>query len=136
MTDHEALGSSRFLGERIRQRRSEAGLSLSALALKADVSKGYLWNLESGEGQKRPSGRTLYRIAAALGTTMSDLLGQRLLTEEPEQIPPALLEFAREASLSETDIRMLAGVNFRGQQPHDKAAWEFIWRAIRASVNE
>lgn len=35
----------------------------------AGVSKGYLWNLEKGETDGRPSGRTLYQIARALGTS-------------------------------------------------------------------
>jgi hypothetical protein len=31
---------------------------------------------------------------------------------------------------------MLAGINFRGQQPTDRDAWAFVWRAIRASVGD
>lgn len=63
------------IGDRIRERRAETKLSISALADRAKVSKGYLWSLEKGETDARPSGRTLYKIAEALGTTMSDLLG-------------------------------------------------------------
>jgi transcriptional regulator with XRE-family HTH domain len=122
------------VGKRIRQRREELNLSLSALAEKAGVAKSYLSSLESGQGNPRPSGRTLYRIAEALGTTMSDLLGTRLLLDTPTEISPSLEEFAEEAGLTDRDIGMLAGINFRGQQPQDKEAWAFVWRAIKASV--
>jgi len=122
------------LGEKLRKRREEAGLSLSKLAERAGVSKGYLWSLENGRANARPSGRTLYAIARELGTTMTDLLGQQMLTESPRTVPDSLRAFAAEEDLSETDVQMLAGVNFRGQQPDDVESWRFIWRAIRAGV--
>ena len=125
---------SSTVGEQIRFRRTELGLSLTALAEKAGVAKSYLSNLENGRTNARPSGRTLYRIAEALGTTMSDLLGTRLLVEPTQTFPPSLVEFAKAAHLSDRDVAMLAGINFRGHQPSDRDSWAFIWRAIRASV--
>ena len=65
---------------------------------------------------------------------MTDLLGQQILTESPRNVPDSLRAFAAEEDLSETDVQMLAGVNFRGQQPHDVESWRFIWCAIRAGV--
>lgn len=124
------------VGQRIRQRRSELGITLTALADRAGVAKSYLSSLENGQGNQRPSGRTLYRIAEALGTTMSDLLGTRLLVDPDHEVPAALREFAAYAGLSDRDIAMLAGINFRGQQPADRDAWAFVWRAIRASVDD
>lgn len=123
-----------FLGAQIRRRRTELGLSLTSLADKAGVAKSYLSNLENGKTNSRPSGRTLYRIASALGTTMSDLLGTRLLVEPTQAVPPSLVEFAEDAHLSDRDVAMLAGINFRGQQPSDRDSWAFVWRAIRTSV--
>src|SRR5438105_7780427 len=125
------------IGARIRQRREEVGMSLSHLSELANVSKGYLWSLEQGKTNARPSGDTLYRIAKALGTTMSDLLGRTLLIDQPEldDLPPGLAEFAAAANLPETDVAMLASVNFRGEQPQDAESWEFIYRAIQMSVN-
>lgn len=127
------------VGGQIRRRREEAGLSLTKLAELAGVSKGYLWSLENAdqaEIKRRPSGQTLYRIAETLGVTMSDLLGRQLLVEQPRQIPPELEEFAREAELPQTDVEMLAAINFRGEQPRDKESWAFVYRAIRSSVGE
>lgn len=124
------------IGERIRLRRDELGLSLSALATKAGVSKGYLWSLEKGETEARPSGRTLYAIAEALGTTMSDLLGRELLVEPSPEIPDSLREFAQAEGLTDKDVQMLAGINFRGRRPADRDSWSHVWWAIRASVRE
>jgi transcriptional regulator with XRE-family HTH domain len=125
------------IGARIRQRRQEADVSLSRLSELAQVSKGYLWSLEQGKTNARPSGDTLYRIAAALGTTMSDLLGRTLLVDQPEldDLPPGLAEFAHDANLPEKDIAMLSAVNFRGEQPRDAESWQFVYRAIQMSVN-
>lgn len=124
------------IGDRIRERRGEAKLSISALADRAKVSKGYLWSLEKGETDARPSGRTLYKIAEALGTTMSDLLGEELLADPApaDEIPPELAAFAKSEGLTKPDIRMLAAVNFRGQRPQDADGWRLVWGAIKASV--
>lgn len=124
------------IGARIKQRRDELGLSLSRLSEIANVSKGYLWSLEKGESKARPSGDTLYRIARALGVTMSDLLGRKLLTETtaPDELPSGLADFAKQAGLPQTDVDMLAQVNFRGEQPQTAEDWEFVYRAIQRSV--
>jgi transcriptional regulator with XRE-family HTH domain len=127
---------SRKLGARIRTLRKEAGLSLTALAERADVSKGYLWTLERGETKTRPSGETLHRIAKALGTTIADLLGRSVEPGDRPAVPGSLRKFAQEAKLSERDMLMLARVNFRGQQPRRAEDWEFIWQAIRRSVEQ
>ncbi len=120
------------IGDRIRRYRGEAGLSLSQLAMSAGVSKGYLWSLENVAG-KRPSGETLYAIAEALGVTMSSLLGRRLLTTQPTDIPDSLQDFARAKMLPENDVRMLAGIEFRGVRPQTRERWEHIYNAIRMS---
>jgi transcriptional regulator with XRE-family HTH domain len=122
------------IGQRIRQRREELGWSLSRLAEEAGVGKGYVWSLEKGDTKARPSGQTIYRIAEALGVTMSDLLGRELLTEPTRQRPPELLKFAKRENLPETDIEMLSSISFRGKRPVSEQDWEFIYRAIRASV--
>lgn len=130
------MGELSPVGKRIRQRREELGITLTALADKASVAKSYLSSLENSQTNARPSGRTLYSIAEALGTTMSDLLGTKLLVEPTREIPPSLSEFAADAELTDRDVEMLAGVNFRGKQPSDKEAWSFVWRAIRASIDD
>ncbi|MDE0138695.1 MAG: helix-turn-helix transcriptional regulator [bacterium] len=120
------------IGDRIRRYRSDAGLSLSQLSMSAGVSKGYLWSLENVP-DKRPSAQTLYAIATALGVTMSSLLGRRLLTNQPTDIPESLQEFADAKRLPDSDVRMLAGIEFRGVRPQTRERWEHIYNAIRMS---
>jgi transcriptional regulator with XRE-family HTH domain len=122
------------VGARIKKLRERAGLSISELAERADVSKSYLWELEKGETDVRPSGETLYKISRVLGTSMSQLLGHRVLIDGPQQIPASLRQFAKRERLGARDIQMLAGINFRGQQPERAEDWEFLWRAIQRSV--
>lgn len=118
------------LGKRLTDYRRERGLTLSGLAVKAKLSKSYISAMEAGEAP-RPSGQTLYAIAEALGVTMSDLLGRRLLTEAPTELPPSLVEFAGQHGLPEADLRMLASINFRGDQPQTAQRWAHIYSAIR-----
>jgi transcriptional regulator with XRE-family HTH domain len=124
------------VGDRIRRLRGERDLSLNQLAERSGVSKSYLWSLENDEeGAARPGGETLYKVAEALGVTMSELLGRRLLTEPPEDVPKSLQAFAKSEGLSDTDVRMLASIRFRGQQPSTERAWAFIYQAIQAALS-
>jgi len=118
------------IGERVSLFRKERGLNLSQLAAAARLSKSYVSSIEAGD-TPRPSGETLYAIADALGVTMSDLLGRRLLTDAPTDAPASLLEFARANKLPEADIKMLASISFRGAQPKSKERWAHIYSAIR-----
>lgn len=124
------------VGQRIKERREELGWSLSKLSHEANVGKGYLWSLEKGETDARPSGKTLYRIAEALGVTMSDLLGQQILVQASHARPAELLAFAQREKLPETDVEMLSSINFRGKKPVTEQDWEFIYTAIRRSVEK
>jgi transcriptional regulator with XRE-family HTH domain len=125
------------IGEAIRRRREEANLSLSALAARAKVSKGYVWNLENRKSE-RPSGQTVYRIAEALGTTMSELLGQQLLTDTVavDEMPPGLAELVEAQNLTERDAQMLSAINFRGQHPKDLTGWTLVWTAIKSASSQ
>jgi XRE family transcriptional regulator, regulator of sulfur utilization len=58
----------------IRAQREARGLSLSAAAARAGISKTSLATIESGEGN--PSLQTLWRVARALDVTVSTLLGE------------------------------------------------------------
>ncbi len=135
----EAVGGSpssesESIGQRIRRLREEKHMTLSGLATEAGMSKGYLWNLESGKVESRPSATILYGLAQALGVAMSDLLGRPLLIATTTDIPPELRQFADDANLLETDVEMLAGIQFRGDQPRTKERWQYIYNAIRHSA--
>lgn len=121
------------VGSNIRRFRKEANLSLNQLADKANVSKGYLSALENDSSARRPSGEILYAIAEALGVTMSDLMGRRLLTTQDSNIPDELRAFAEAEGLPQSDIEMLASIQFRGERPKTQKRWAYIYEAIRMS---
>lgn len=120
------------LGPRIRRLREERGLSLSALADLARISKAYLHQLESGRSE-RPSAEALYSLATKLDTNIAHLLGKDKQPEVPE-IPRSLKLFAREAKLSERDMTMLAGIKYRGRSPNSVADWRYLYESIKRSV--
>ncbi len=123
------------IGQRIRRLRNDRELGLTELADRAGISKGYLSSLETDSGDtKRPSGRTLLKLADAMGVTINDLLGRRWITETPNDLPEGLGEFAREAGLTEAEVGMLANIKFRGEQPQSKERWAVIYSAIRGSA--
>src|SRR5436190_779408 len=74
----------------VRSIRAAAGLSLDALAKRADVSKGALVALEGGRGN--PTFTTLVRLADSLGRPVSSLMDDEreedLLVVDVAQLPP------------------------------------------------
>lgn len=125
------------VGESIRQKRLEQGLTLPELARMAQVSKGYLYELESGSAG-RPSAATLYRIAKQLGATVADLLDPEGKGEAPahREIPDGLRTFAKDRGLPEADIQMLMGISYRGQKPVASEDWAYIYDSIRMRIQE
>jgi DNA-binding response OmpR family regulator len=71
----EALRES--LGAAIRERRKAQGLTLAQMAERANVSLGYLSQIELGKNSA--SIETLYRISLGLGVRMADLFEQAQL---------------------------------------------------------
>ena len=61
-------------GERIKQLRTERGLTLDQLAQATESSKSYIWELEN-KNPPRPSAEKLSIIAATLGVTVDFLMG-------------------------------------------------------------
>src|SRR5690242_21922373 len=100
------------LSDQIRTRRLAQGLTLAELARRAQVSKGYLSQLENSTDTPRPSADILYRIAFALGASVGELLEKQLVQtgEELTDIPPGLRDFAQQVHLGDDDIRMLAQI--------------------------
>jgi transcriptional regulator with XRE-family HTH domain len=121
------------IGELIKRYREEKGMSQNALAVETGIAKSYLWSLEKDASATRPSADSLYKIAKALGVTMSALLGRELLSDPPQGVPPGLAQFAKEHNLPDTDLHMLAGIQFRGERPQTKERWAYIYNAIRMS---
>jgi transcriptional regulator with XRE-family HTH domain len=130
------------LAERIRTLRTKAGLSLEELATKASLSKTYLWELEKDEaGVKKPSADVLLRLAAALSTTIADLMSlpSVRVRQDQIQIPPSLSEFQKrmevmKTPLSPEDLRDLATMKFRGGQPQTADEWHSLYLVLTSSA--
>lgn len=74
----------RALGGAVRSRRNDLGITLRALATRADVSERFLAQLESGEGNI--SVARLQDVAEALGTSAGELLSTRALPTLPRAV--------------------------------------------------
>jgi len=88
------------VGQRVKQRRRELGLSQDALAQRAGISKSFLSDLETG---KRSLGaETLLDLARAMGLSLDYLMtGKESRNQKPEvQIPATLATFAAKEGLS------------------------------------
>jgi transcriptional regulator with XRE-family HTH domain len=122
------------LGQNIRFQRMGRGWSLADLETHSGVPKAYLSDLENNKGGK-PNIQYLFQIATALGTTIDALIhGENQASAAPDSgtlLPPGLAEFAQEESLTDTEVSMLAGLNFRGNRPRDKAAWKTVYDVIK-----
>lgn len=71
------------LGTKIHKLRTARGLSLDALAVAADVSKSYLWEIENRE--VNPTAEKLKAIAAALEVEGAFLLDDQVQQEPQDQ---------------------------------------------------
>lgn len=131
------MASRASVGTRIRRFRLERGMTATQLAERAGVSKSYISELESEEGDdKKPSAEVIYAIAKALGVAMSDLLGRPIITDvkRKRSRSRSLIQFAERERLPEADIRMLEQIQFRGDPPKSPERWAFIYQAIRNSA--
>jgi transcriptional regulator with XRE-family HTH domain len=124
------------LSDQIRTRRLAQGLTLAELARRAEVSKGYLSQLENSTDTPRPSADILYRIAFALGASVGELLEKQLprTVEELTDVPAGLRMFAQQAHLSDDDIKMLAQIKYRGARPQSPDDYRFIYESIRRTI--
>src|SRR6185312_16355319 len=118
--------------ERVRFLRQGKGWSQAKLAEESGVPKAYISDLENGEAGK-PNIQYAYSIAVALGVTLDDLLNETApgpqkarSRKKGENLPPGLAELQQDLELSDTDVGMLAQLNFRGHRPRDKEGWRFL----------
>ena len=63
---------SEILGANIRARRKELSISQEGLALRCEIDRSYMGQIERGSAN--PSLAVMYAIASALAVTMSELL--------------------------------------------------------------
>lgn len=130
------------LADQIRNRREQQGMTLDQLATKAGISKTYLWELERDlEGTKRPSAHLLRRVAEALSTTIAELLElpQVQVDHGSIEVPRSLVEFRERmrksnVQVSEEELRDLATMRFRGQQPTRFDDWVALYFTLKRAT--
>ena len=131
-----AESSTLTVGGRIRLRRQEKKITMTELARQAEITKGYLSQLESGsDAGSKTSAAVLFRISQALDTTIADLLGKEVPNPK-SAVPEQLKNLAEIDKLPTRDVEMLAQIRFRGRQPETLEDWRFLYDAIRRSVPE
>ncbi len=124
------------LKDKLRSLRKAKGIGVKKLAKDSGVSVPYIYQIEKG-WKKNPSGEVLKQLAAALGTTVADLIGTSLAIPDKalEEVPPSLRRLgrrkARQLDLRQEDIDMLKGIHFRGRQPDKDEDWELIFLFLK-----
>src|SRR5262245_51954029 len=91
MPKHRPSEFIRRLGRRIRVRRLDLGRTRRIVAHGAEISVTMLSLYESGQGH--PPAATLHRIAMALGTSSSALLGETM-NDNAEQVDEMMQVYA------------------------------------------
>jgi transcriptional regulator with XRE-family HTH domain len=125
---HNSTPDTPSFGDRVRAQRKAQKLSQQELAQQIGISRNYLSEIERGE-----STNLSWQVRAKIGSLLG-LESDRLETDTPNQLPPGLAEFATAAKLPPDDIRMLAGLQYRGQQPSTPDKWELLYNVIKMTV--
>jgi transcriptional regulator with XRE-family HTH domain len=91
------------LGDQIRQRRTELGLTQEELAKRTGITKGFVSDVETGK--RNISAQTLLDLARVLGASLDALMkGETIQPSTGEtgqvQIPSSLVELARRENLT------------------------------------
>lgn len=132
------------VGNRIKSLRVEQGHTLPALADKATLSKGLLYQIETSD-DANPSLETLNKIAKALGVTVALLLDKESVKARrivPESIEPGLEAYIRETRdrgdpLNEDTLQALYVLQHRaGAGAKTKEDWAWLYRSIEFSFGQ
>ena len=72
----------------------------------------------------------------ALGTSVGVLLGEVTAPSESHEISvhPSLVEYAKQASLSQAEVHMLARIRYRGRQPRTADDWHLLHESIKRLI--
>lgn len=120
----------------------EKGLNLPELAEKADVSKGFLSQLENDD-DSNPSLDSLNKVAKALGVTLATLLDRESTRAHrfiPAVIDPGLKDFIQECHganerLDDGILQALYVLQQRkGEGVKTKEDWRWLYESIKRGV--
>jgi transcriptional regulator with XRE-family HTH domain len=121
------------LGQRVLSRRRELGLSQTALAKKASMSRNYVSLIERGEARNVSTG-ILSRLARVLGIAPAELMGGS--EADAVLIPPSLREFGVEEQLDYDVVDRLARLPRRGQEPSTAEGWRELYEAVEQFLKD
>lgn len=127
-------------GERIKARRIELGKTQDEVATKANITKGFLSDVENG--RRNVGADTLLELATALSVSLDYLMtGEIVETEQKTlEIPAALAEFASREGLTFRQTRQLLGmaqqIVAHRSNTAAKAAVSFDWPKFYSSVKQ
>ncbi len=96
-------------GTRIKELRTQKGLTLDQLATATGSSKSYIWELENKD-PPRPSAEKLATIAVALGVTTDYLIGREEVTLADAEDKAFFREYSQMDSDTREKIRAMAKV--------------------------
>lgn len=109
----------------IAERRKQLGWSFAEVANRTGLSRAYIHALERGR-TKRPGADAVRRLEEVLGPLMPT-------SSAPADIPPGLAQIAQDRAIPASELRVLANLRIRGQQPKSADRWRFIYDALLAS---
>jgi transcriptional regulator with XRE-family HTH domain len=109
-----------MVGSKITEIRKLKGMSLSKLAEKAGISKGYLSNIETGI-KENPSTEMLEKIAAALDVEVSDLFDKTPVEDKLDILEDDMkILFSKAQKLSKEDrLKVLKMMEIFEQENND-----------------
>lgn len=120
-------------GERIRAARQRAGLTVQQLASATGVSAGLLSQIESSGA--RPSVTILYRLVAALGLSLDDLVAPEVDPAPPSAAAEADPDLdARLASLEASGGPVTQQIRHPGERPVLEFESGVTWEQLTNSV--
>lgn len=130
------------VGDRIRKRRQELGLTQERVAKDADMSKGFLSEVETGT--RKPSAEYLLRISNALHVSLDFLMkGDGESPSETGrlkvQIPASLSDFALAnrlpfdvvKSMLDAKLRIIANRRDSTEEDLEKFNWAGFYEAMK-----
>lgn len=131
------------LAANLKRLRLQKQLSLPDLATITDLSKGYVYQLESGE-MANPSLDKLLKISRALDCTIADLVGEPRAVSRADvdlEVPEGLLEFAKRKKregtpLGDAELRTLARVEYRGKRPETENDWAYVYEFLKRTLGD
>jgi transcriptional regulator with XRE-family HTH domain len=126
------------VGERIRHRRTELGLTQVCLSQKAGISKSFLSDVENG---KRSIGaETLYDLGRTMALSLDYLMsGEGEESQRQSQIPIDLSTFAAEEGLSVRDTITLLRLQEQistSRKGIEKRNGKFDWKEFYDAVKK